>query len=146
MSPSIGPVAPGYRSITLYLVVEGAAAVLDFLRDAFGAEELRRMLLPDGRVAHAEVRIGDSVLMLADSCSEFPPTQAGIHLYMAEVDAVYERVLRLGATAIRPPADQFYGDRSASVRDRWGNSWHIATHIEDLSEEEMSRRAAALHG
>jgi PhnB protein len=140
---SAKPVPDGYHSVTPYLVVAGAAKMLDFLRDAFGAQEIRRFDKPGGIVGHAEVRIGDSVIMLADACPEFPATQAGIHLYLPNVDAVYERALRAGGTSLRPPADQFYGDRSAVVRDAAGNWWSISTHIKDISEEEMRRHAQA---
>jgi len=142
MSSPVSPVAPGYHSVTPYLVVDGAQRVIDFARDAFGAQELRRMAGPDGRIGHAELRIGDSVVMLADACPEFPATRAGLHLYLADVDAVYERALRVGGVSLQPPSDKFYGDRSATVADPAGNWWSISTHIEDMSDEEMQRRAA----
>ena len=142
----VKPVPDGYHAVTPYLVVAGAARFIDFLREAFGAEELRRFGKPDGVIGHAEVRIGDSVIMLADACPEFSATRAGVLLYLPDADAVYQRALRAGAESLREPADQFYGDRSATVRDAWGNWWNIATHIEDVSEEEMQRRAQHLHG
>ena len=120
--------------------------MLDFLKDAFGAEETRRFAKPDGIIGHAEVRIGGSVIMLADACPEFPATQAGVHLYLSEVDVIYERALRAGAVSMQLPADQFYGDRSAVVRDEWNNWWCIAMRIEDVSDEEMHRRAQKMHG
>ena len=138
---SAKPVPDGYSSVTPYLVVTGAARMLDFLREAFGAREIRRFAKPDGIVGHAEVRIGDSVIMLADACPEFPATQAGVHLYLPEVDKVHERAVRAGAISMRSPADQFYGDRSAVVRDFSGNWWSISTHIKDISDEEMLRLA-----
>lgn len=143
MSSPVPAVPEGYQTVIPYLVVAGAAKMLDFLRDAFGAEETRRFAKPDGAVGHAEVRIGESVIMLADACPEFPATSAGIHLYLPEVDTVYERALRAGAVSLQPPKDQFYGDRSAVVRDARGNWWCIATHVEDLSDEEMQRRVEA---
>lgn len=136
----------GYDTVAPYLVVAGAAQMLDFLRDAFGAEETRRFAKPDGVIGHAEVRIGESVIMLADACPEFPATKAGIHLYLPEVDAVYERALRAGGVSMQAPANQFYGDRSAVVGDACGNWWCIATRIEDLSDEEMHRRAEGVQG
>jgi PhnB protein len=120
--------------------------MLDFLRDAFGAQEIRRMAKPDGIVGHAEVRIGDSVVMLADACSEFPATQAGIHLYLPDVDAAYDRAIAAGAVSMRAPADQFYGDRSAVVRDFSGNWWSLSTHIKDIPEEELQRLAQKAAG
>jgi len=139
-------VPDGYHAVTPYLVVAGAARMIEFLHEAFGAEEIRRFRKPDGIVGHAEVRIGDSVIMLADACPEFPATQAGVLLYLSDVDAVYHRALRAGAKSLREPADQFYGDRSATVRDSWDNWWCISTHIQNLSDEEMQRRAQELHG
>jgi PhnB protein len=141
MSTNVKPVPDGFSSVTPYLVVDGAAKMIDFLRDAFGAKELRRMAMPGGKIGHAEVRIGESMVMLADANPQFGAQQAGIHLYLPGVDEVYQRALRAGATTLREPADQFYGDRSAVVRDAWGNWWSISTHVEDVSDEEMARRA-----
>jgi len=139
------PIPDGYHTVTPYLVVQGAAKVIDFMREAFEAEETFRMAQPDGTIGHAEVRIGDSVVMLGDaSGAENPPMPGMIHLYVNDADAVYERALRAGATSLREPADQFYGDRSAGVKDVAGNHWWIATHIEDVSPEEIEKRAAAV--
>jgi uncharacterized glyoxalase superfamily protein PhnB len=143
---SVNPVPDGYDSVAPYPVVTGASRMIDFLREAFGARELRRFGKPDGVVGHAEVKIGDSIVMLADACPEFPATQAGIHLYLPDVDAAYERAVRAGAVSLRPPADQFYGDRSAVIRDFSGNWWSISTHIKDISEEELQRLAQQAQG
>jgi uncharacterized glyoxalase superfamily protein PhnB len=145
MSTAVNHLPKGYQHVMPYLVVNGAAKMIDFLREAFGAEECRRFAKPDGVVGHAEVRIGDSIVMLADATEQFTPTQAGVHLYLPGVDEVYHRALRAGAVSLREPADQFYGDRSAVIRDPWGNWWSISTHVEDLTDEEMSRRAQAAH-
>jgi PhnB protein len=145
MSTSVPPIPKGYSQVTPYLVVDDAAKMIDFLRDAFDAKELRRMAPPGGKIGHAEVRIGDSMIMLADANSQFTAGRTGIHLYLPDVDEVYQRALRAGATTLRAPENQFYGDRSAVVRDAWGNWWSISTHIEDVSDEEMARRAQALH-
>ena len=146
MQPSVSPVPDGYQAVIPYLVVSGAAEILKFLHDAFGAEEKRCFTKPDGTIGHAEVRIGGSVIMLADACPEFPATKAGIHLYLPDVDAVYQRALRAGAESVQAPTNQFYGDRSATVRDRAGNWWCIATHIENLTDDEMRQRAQAAMG
>jgi PhnB protein len=138
---TVKPIPDGYHSVTPYLIVQGADKLLDFLTRAFGAEETVRMPRPDGSIAHAEVRIGDSVVMLADAGEQWSPMPAGIHLYLEDCDATYLRALEAGATSVQEPADQFYGDRSAGVRDSLGNHWWIATHVEDLSEEEIAKRA-----
>jgi uncharacterized glyoxalase superfamily protein PhnB len=139
---SVNPIPEGYRSVTPYLIVEGAAALLDFVASAFAADERLRMPQADGSIGHAEVAIGDSVVMLADAGSEWPPMPAFIHLYVDDCDATYARALEAGGTSVREPADQFYGDRSATVRDPMGNMWGIATHVEDILEDEMAKRAA----
>jgi uncharacterized glyoxalase superfamily protein PhnB len=131
----------GYRSVTPYLVVEGAAGVLEFVKAAFGARERLRMAGPGGSIGHAEVTIGDSVVMVADAGPEWPPMPASIHLYVDDCDGTYERAMAAGATTIRPPRDEFYGDRMAGVRDPAGDQWWIATHVEDVPPEEMVRRA-----
>ncbi len=139
---AVKPVPEGYQTVTPYLTVKGATQLIDFLKRAFGAEETFRM--GDDRVAHAEVRIGDSMLMLGDAPEE--PMPAMIHLYLPDVDAVYQRALKAGATSIREPENMFYGDRSAGVKDAFGNQWWIATHVEDVSPEELARRAAQQQG
>lgn len=132
----------GYHTVTPYLVVEGAAGAIAFMVDAFGGAEMMRLPGPEGRVGHAEVRIGDSVVMIAD-----PPTPGDVrpgmlHLYVEDSDAVYARAIERGASSLREPVTEFYGDRISGVEDAWGNQWHVATHVEDVSEEEMTRRAA----
>ncbi len=137
---AVDPIPEGYRTVTPYLVVEGAAAVLDFVREAFGAEERFRMEAPDGKIGHAEVQIGDSMVMMGDAGEENPAMPAMIHLYVDDCDATYERALAAGGTSEREPTDQFYGDRSAGVRDSAGNLWWIATHVEEVPEDEMAKR------
>lgn len=143
MSP-VKPIPDGYHTVTPYLIVPGVARLIDFLKQAFDAKEILRMPTSDGRIMHAEVRIGDSVVMMGESGGEVGPMPASIHLYVEDTDATYKRALGAGATSLREPADQFYGDRSAGVKDPSGNRWWIATHQEDLSSEELERRAAAL--
>jgi len=137
----VNPIPEGYHTITPYLVVEGAAQLIEFLKRVFDAEETRRMPLPDGTVSHAEVRIGDSMVMMAEAQGEYKPMPAMLHLYIEDVDAIYRRAVQAGATSLREPEDQFYGDRIGGVRDSFGNQWWIATHIENVSDEEMARRA-----
>jgi PhnB protein len=148
------PIPDGYHSITPYLIVDGAARAIEFYKTAFGATELFRFPTPDGRIAHAELRIGDSLFMLAD---EFPDhdarspgsvggTPVSLMLYIEGVDQIVDRALTHGATLKRPIADQFYGDRSGTISDPFGHQWTIATHVEDVPPDEMQRRAAAAQG
>jgi PhnB protein len=134
----------GYRCVTPYLVVEGAEREIRFLKQAFGAaEKFPPMRRSDGTVIHAELRIGDSSLMLGEACDAYQPMPSCLYLYVEDVDATYGRALRVGGTSIIEPRDQFYGDRSAGVRDPAGNFWWIATHKEDVSEDEIERRFQA---
>jgi uncharacterized glyoxalase superfamily protein PhnB len=142
---AVKPIPGGYRSITPYLIVEGAARLLQFCKQAFGAQEVfPPMPAPGGTIGHAEVRLGDSIVMMADATPEWRPLNSMIHYYVDDVDAVYKRALQAGATSLREPADQFYGDRSATVKDPCGNLWTISTHKEDVSREELERRVAAM--
>ncbi len=140
---AVKPIPEGYHSVTPFLIVQGASKLIDFAKRAFGAEETFRMPGPGGAIMHAEMRIGDSMLMLSDATSENPPLAVMIHLYVEDADGVYKRALAAGAASLREPADQFYGDRSAGVKDAFGNQWWLATHIEDVPPEEMAKRAAA---
>jgi PhnB protein len=145
------PIPEGYHSLTLYLAVDDAAKAIEFYQRAFGATERVRMPAPDGRIGHAELEIGDSVLMLADPSPQSqakPPkelggTTAGIFVYVEDVDAVVQDALDAGATLTMPVDDMFWGDRFGSVTDPFGHSWQIATHIEDVSPEEMEERMKA---
>jgi PhnB protein len=139
----------GYHSITPYLVVSDAARAIEFYTQAFGATELMRLDAPGGKIGHAEIKIGDSPLMLADEFPEMgaraPQTIGGspvqLLLYVADVDSVFRQAIAAGAVEARPVKDQFYGDRSGSLTDPFGHSWTIATHKEDLSPEEIQQRA-----
>jgi PhnB protein len=133
----------GYHSVTPYLVVENAKQLIVFLEQAFGAEVAERMARADGSIGHAEVRIGDSVIMLSDARDQWKPLQSAVYLYVPDTDVVYRRALEAGATSVMEPADQFYGDRNAGVQDSAGNFWWIGTHQEDVSREELERRALA---
>ena len=140
---AVKPVPEGYHTATPYLIVPGVAKVIDFLKQTFDAEEIHeRTSRPDGTVMHAEVRIGDSPIMLGEPMGQFQPMPASIYLYVADTDACYQRALKAGAASLMEPADQFYGDRNAGVRDSAGNVWWIGTHIEDVAPEEIARRAA----
>ena len=135
----------GYTAITPYLVAEDAPGLLDFLANAFGAVERLRMPMPDGSLGHAEVEIGGATVMLSSSMApDFPPTRAQIHLYVEDVDGVYGQAVSAGATAVTEPEDQFYGDRIARILDPSGNTWSIATHIADVSPEEMAQAMEAM--
>lgn len=140
---SVKPIPDGYNTATPYLVVEGASKLIDFLKQAFMATEIYRMTRPDGKVGHAEVKIGDSVIMLGDMGGKWKSMPSSIYLYVPNIDATYRQALEAGAISLMEPADQFYGDRSAGVRDPFGNHWFIATHIEDVSAEELTRREQA---
>ncbi|MCE9658902.1 MAG: VOC family protein [Burkholderiales bacterium] len=141
----------GYHSLTPYMTVKNANAAIDFYQRAFGAEQVLRLDLPDGSVAHAEIRIGDSVVMLAEESEAWgnkSPLSLGgsamfLMAYVADVDAAFRRALDAGASEVRPVADQFYGDRSGTLKDPFGHQWTLSTHIEDVSESEAQRRMEA---
>jgi PhnB protein len=150
---AVKPVPEGYHTATPYLIIKGAARALDFYQKAFGATELFRMPMPDGQVGHAEIKIGNSILMLAD---EYPDmgyrspqslggTPVSILLYVEDVDAQFNRAIAAGGKVQRPVKDQFYGDRSGTLEDPFGHVWTISTHKEDLTMEEIAKRAEAFH-
>ena len=131
-----------YGSVTPYLVVEGAEGLMKFLQDTFGATIRGGDVMrgPDGRIGHAEVEIGNSIVMLADVPPDGEAMKMMLNIYVEDCDATYKKALAAGAESVREPEDQFYGDRSGGVRDKWGNQYYISTHIEDVSPEEMERR------
>lgn len=142
----VKPIPENYPRVTPYLVVDGAAAVIDFAKDVLGATERGgRYTTPDGKIGHAEFTIGESVIMCADvsASQEGRAFPAILNVYVEDVDAVYAKAIKRGATPLREPADQFFGDRSAGVQDAAGNQWWIATHVEDVPPDEMARRAQA---
>jgi PhnB protein len=153
MTAKVKPIPDGYHTITPYLSVKGAADAIEFYKKAFGATEVMRLAQPDGRVGHTELQIGESRVMLAD---EFPEmnfrspdsiggTPVHLHMYVENVDAVVSQAVAAGAKLVRPVQDQFYGDRLGTVADPYGHVWHVSTHKEDLSIEELRKRAAAQH-
>jgi PhnB protein len=154
MTMNVKPIPEGYHSVTPYLIVSGASDAIAFYKKALGAQEVMRLADPGGKVHHAEIKIGDSRIMLADEHPEIqalsPKTVGGspvsIHLYVEDVDAAVERAVAAGAKLVRPVADQFYGDRVGGIEDPFGYRWFIATRKEDLTMDEIRRRAAAQSG
>ena len=138
---AVKPVPEGFHTVTPYLVLSGVARLIDFLKQAFDATEMHRSARPDGTVMHAQVKIGDSPIMMGEVWGEFPAKTAALYLYVPDTDALYKRALAAGAVSIMEPMDMFYGDRNGGVRDFAGNEWWIATHIEDVPRDELERRA-----
>lgn len=147
----VEPMPAEYPGVTPYLSVNDAAAAIEFYKKGFGATELMRLPGPDGKLGHAEIRIGDALVMLADEFPEYgnlsPRTLGGsavrLHMYVEDVDAFFEKALAAGAKVLIPIADQFYGDRSGRLEDPFGHVWLVSTHIEDVSPEEMQKRMEA---
>jgi len=148
---AIKTIPDGYHSATPYLIISGATEAIDYYKKAFGATELMRIDAPGGKIGHAEIKIGDSPIMLADEFPEMgyksPRTLGGspvsIMIYVEDVDSVFKQAISAGGKEQRPVKDQFYGDRSGTLEDPFGHIWHVATHKEDVSAEEMERRASA---
>ncbi len=142
----------GYHSVTPYLALRDARAAIDFYTRAFGADLVLKLDMPDGSIAHGEIRIGDSILMLAEENAEwgnrspvaFGGSPVSMMIYVPDVDTAFARALEAGATRVRPVEDQFYGDRSGTLKDPFGYQWTLATHIEEVSTEEAQRRMAAM--
>ena len=143
---TVQPIPEGYHTITSYLVVKDAHKLVDFLKKAFDATDVHEMCMKDGMIMHAELQIGDSKLMLAEARDEVPVATATLYLYVKDADHVYHKALKAGGVSIMEPADQFYGDRNAGVRDFAGNSWWIGTHIEDVPHDEIMKRAEKYKG
>jgi len=152
MTAKVKPIPDGYTSVTPYMIFSGASDAIDFYKKAFGATEVLRMAGPDGKVHHAEIKIGNAIIMLADEAPEMgalsPKTIGGspitLYIYVENVDKVVDQAVSAGAKLVRPVADQFYGDRVGGVEDSFGYKWYVGTHIEDVSDEEMKKRAAAM--
>src|SRR3954451_1765551 len=145
----VNPIPEGYPRVTPYLIVDDGAAAIDFYTSILGATERMRMGGPDGKVGHAELEVGNSVIMLADEHPEMNAlgpksvggTPVSMHVYVEDSDGVFERAVEAGAKALQPVEDKFYGDRSGSFEDPFGHHWNVATHVEDMPPDEMSRRA-----
>ncbi|HEY7531607.1 MAG TPA: VOC family protein [Nitrospiraceae bacterium] len=135
------PIPAGFHTVTPYLVTADASRVIEFLKEAFDAKELHRLPAPDGRVLHAEIQIGDSIIMMGEASGDWKAMPASFAIYVDNADATYERAITAGAISLREPANQFYGDRSGGVRDLAGNHWWIATHLEDVAPSELQARA-----
>ncbi|MBI1388802.1 MAG: VOC family protein [bacterium] len=154
MSPSVQPIPDGFHGVTPYLCVNGASSAIDFYQRAFGAVETMRIGAPGGKVGHAELRIGEAPIFLADEFPEMdvlsPSTIGGspvtIFLYVEDVDALVSKAESAGAEIVTPPETKFYGDRGAKLRDPFGHVWYFATHVEDVSPEEIERRSKAMQG
>jgi uncharacterized glyoxalase superfamily protein PhnB len=140
---AVKPIPQGYHNVTPILVVQGASRELDFLKQAFSAQELHRMNGPNGRIVHAEVQIGDSRIMVSDACGKMGPMPTSLYLYVPDCDATYRRAVQAGATSLQEPTDMFWGDRTGNVKDPAGNHWCIGTHQEDLKPQEIARRGEA---
>ena len=151
---TVKPIPDGYPRVTPYLHVDGASKAIDFYRTVFGAKERMRMAGPDGRIGHAELEIGNSMIMVADEHPDMnirgPKSVGGtpvtVLVYVEDVDRAFERALKAGAKELRPVQNQFYGDRSGQFEDPFGHQWNVATHVEDVSPDEMAKRAAKLMG
>ena len=140
---AIKPIPDGYQRVIPYLVVERVAPLIAFLRSVFDGELVGRMEAPDGRVMHAEVRVGDSIVMMAESREGYPPRAGSLYVYVEDVDEAYRRAIHAGASSLMEPADQFYGDRNAGVADAEGTQWWIGARIEELDAVELQRRVLA---
>ncbi len=149
---TVKPIPAGYRTVTPYLAIKNGAKALEFYKKAFGATEVFKLMMPDGRLGHAEIRLGDSMIMLADEFPEYggtsPETLGGspvnIHLYVEDVDRFFQQALAAGAKERKPIMDQFYGDRSGQLEDPFGHLWWVATHKEDVPPAELQKRVQAM--
>ena len=139
----VKPIPENFPRVSPYLIVKDVAETIEFLKYVFDAKEREKMILLDGTINHAEVSIGDSVIMMGKASENYPPQPAMIYVYVENTDAAYKRALEKEAVSVMEPADQFYGDRNAGAKDSNGISWWMATHVEDVSQEEMQRRNAA---
>jgi PhnB protein len=142
MATKVKPVPDGFHTITPYLVVDGAEKLVTFMQNALGAQyDHEPAKRPDGKIMHATLKIGDSMLMISDSSAQASATNTMLYVYVPNVDATYQKALKAGATSVMEPADQFYGDRSGGVKDPAGNTWYFGTHIEDVAPSELKKRA-----
>jgi uncharacterized glyoxalase superfamily protein PhnB len=143
MAAKVKPIPDGFHTVTPYLIVDGAEKVISFMQNALGAQYTHEPTKrPDGKIMHATLKVGNSMVMVADSSEHAKATAVMLYLYIPDVDAAYQKALKAGATSVMEPADQFYGDRSGCVKDPAGNSWFFGTHIEDVGADELKKRAA----
>ena len=136
-------VPEGYHSVNSFLIVEGAEKLIQFLKQTFDGKVEESVKGPDGRIAHAELTIGDSIIMMADATPKYASTSVHLYVYLEDVDLTFKRAIDLGGAPVQEPADQFYGDRTAGIKDPTGNYWWIAQRVEDVSPEELGRRMKA---
>lgn len=138
---SVKPVPEGMHTVTPYLVTNGANELIRFIEQSFDGKTTSILKTKEGKVMHALMTIGDSQIMVADATDKYPAGESRLYLYVDDVDSTYDRAINAKGTSLREPIDEFYGDRSAGVKDSWGNEWWIATHIEDVDDAEMEKRA-----
>jgi PhnB protein len=143
--PGVKPIPSGYHTVTPYLVVNNATKVIDFLKNGLGAKEIMRMDAR-GKVGHAELKLGDSPLMLADAMMDMKALEMNLYVYVEDADATFKKALQAGGTAVKEPMDMFYGDRAGCVKDPSGNTWWIASHVEDVPPDELKRRQQEMVG
>ena len=141
MASRVSPIPAGYHTVTPHLISADASRVIEFLKQVFDSTEIYRLSAPNGQLIHAELKIGDSMIMVAEASKEWKAMPASFAVYVEDADATYKRAVEAGAVPLREPANQFYGDRSGGVTDLAGNQWWIATHIEDVSPDEIKKRA-----
>jgi PhnB protein len=142
---AVKPIPEGFHTITPYITVDNPEAVMDFLKKTFNAQETFAMRDDKGKVQHAEVKVGSSMVMLGAARDQYKARPGNFYVYVEDCDAVYKKAIAAGAKSLGEPADQFYGDRHGGVTDAEGNNWWIGTHVEDLSHEELNRRAKEFH-
>ncbi len=140
-SKSVKAIPEGMHTVTPFLVVDGANEFIRFIEQSFDGKTTSIMKTKDGKVMHASVQIGDSQVMVTDATEQYPAGTCRLYLYVDDVDKTYKKAINAKGTSLREPTDEFYGDRSSGVKDNWGNEWWIATHVEDVDDEEMEKRA-----
>lgn len=138
---AVKPIPEGFHTVTPYLVVEGVPQLIEFICAGLGGELLEKSEMPDGTVMHAQVKVGDSIVMMGEAQEEWKPLPCFLYLYVPDADALYNQAVAAGGTSVQEPRDEFYGDRTSAVKDPGGNTWYIATHIEDVPDDEMQARA-----
>lgn len=142
---SVKPVPDGFHTVTPFIVVDGAEKLIDFLTRAFNATLQYQMKIQEtNKISHATLKIGDSVIMISDASDTMPAMPSALYLYVTEVDEYYKKAMQAGATSLKEPRTEFYGDRTSGVKDQWGNQWWVATHVEDVSNEELKARKEQL--
>ncbi len=139
---SVKAIPEGMHTVTPFMVVAGANELIRFIEQSFDGKTTSIMKTQDGKVMHASVQIGDSQVMITDATEKYPANSSSLYLYVDDVDVTYEKAIKAKGTSLREPTDEFYGDRSSGVKDAWGNEWWIATHVEDVDDKEMEKRAA----